>query len=161
MIVSNASPLIGLARIGKIDILPRLYGSILVPTAVWEEVVVRGAGQPGADQIASAPWVESRVPQNHSLVRALQQDLDAGEAAAIALALEVQPVFLLMDERLGRETARHLGMCCLGTVGVLVEAKRKGLLPTVGECLFALRDVAGFHLNEALVRKVISDEGEG
>lgn len=161
MIVSNASPLIALARIGKIDLLASLHKKVLVSAAVWEEVVVRGLGQPGAAELASAQWVEVKRPRNHELVRALQLDLDAGEAETIALALESQPILVLMDERLGRETARHLGLRCSGTVGVLIEAKRAGLIPSVGECLHALRDTAGFHLEESLIQRVLGDEGEG
>ncbi len=55
-VVSNASPLINLARIGKLDLLHDLYGELIIPEAVWREVVVDGAGQPGADQVKGATW---------------------------------------------------------------------------------------------------------
>lgn len=109
-IVSNASPLINLARIGKLDLLHQLYGELIVPEAVWQEVVVEGSGHPGADEVKTAPWIKMRAVTNRPLVQALRQDLDAGEAEAIALALEVGAELLLMDEHLGRETARHLGL---------------------------------------------------
>lgn len=86
-IVSNASPLINLARIGKLDLLRELYGELLVPKAVWQEVVVKGGGQPGADEVRAATWIKTHAVTNRQLVQALQQDLDAGEAEAIALAI--------------------------------------------------------------------------
>jgi len=104
MIVSDASILINLARIGELDLLWKLYGELIVPEAVWQEVVVNGAGQPGAEDINTADWVKRALVKNRYLVQALRQDLDAGEAEAIALALEVEAELLLMDERLGRES---------------------------------------------------------
>ncbi len=143
-VVSNASPLINLVRIGKLDLLRELYGALTIPEAVWREVVVEGAGQPGADEVQAAAWIKTQAATNRQLVRALQQGLDAGEAEAIALALEIEAELLLMDERLGRESAGHLGLRYTGLIGVLIEAKRRGLIRAVKPHLDALRDMAGF-----------------
>jgi uncharacterized protein len=159
-IVSNASPLINLAHIGKLDLLHRLYDSVLIPQAVWDEVVVQGAGQPGAEEVSSAPWIRRSVVTNAQLVWALRQDLDAGEAEAIVLALETQAELLLMDERLGRETAHHMGLRYTGLVGLLIEAKHKGFITEVKSYLDALRWEANFRVSNALYRRVLRDEGE-
>lgn len=159
-VVSNASPLINLARIGKLTLLRDLYGELIVPEAVWQEVVVEGAGQPGADEVESATWIKTQAATNRQLVNALQQDLDAGEAEAIALTLEMGAELLLMDEHLGRETARHLGLRYVGLVGALVEAKHRGLIRAVKMHLDALRDIAGFRVVDALYARVLQDEGE-
>jgi len=87
-IVSNASPLIALVRIGQLDLLRQLYSEIIIPEAVWHEVVVEGADQPGAEVVSSASWIVRRTVTNRALVHGLQQELDAGEAEAIALAVE-------------------------------------------------------------------------
>jgi len=84
-VVSNTSALINLARIGKLDLLCELYGQIIIPHAVWQEIVVEGAGQPGADEVKSATWIKTQAPISRNLVHVLQQDLDAGEAEAIAV----------------------------------------------------------------------------
>ena len=107
IVVSDASAPINLARIGELDLLRKLYSEIVVPEAVWQEVVVNGAGQPGAEEISTVDWVKRMLVKNRHLVQALRQDLDAGEAEAIALALESEADLLLMDERLGRESAHH------------------------------------------------------
>ena len=159
-VVSNASPLINLARIGKLTLLRDLYGELIVPEAVWQEVVIEGAGQPGADEVESATWIKTQAATNRQLVNALQQDLDAGEAEAIALTLEIGAELLLMDEHLGRETARHLGLRYVGLVGALVEAKHRGLIRAVKTHLDALRDIAGFRVVDALYARVLQDEGE-
>ncbi|MBP8985616.1 MAG: DUF3368 domain-containing protein [Syntrophobacterales bacterium] len=159
-VVSNASPLINLAWIGKLDLLRRLYGEVFIPEAVWHEVTIEGAGQPGANEVKAATWIKVRSVANTSLVQALRQELDAGEAEAIVMALELKSELLLMDERVGREVARHLGLRYTGLIGLLVEAKHKGLLSAVKPHLDALRNVAGFRIRDALYARVLKDEGE-
>jgi predicted nucleic acid-binding protein len=159
-IVSNASPLIHLARIGQLDLLHQLYGELVVPEAVWHEVVVEGAGQPGADEVQTAAWIKQQAVSNSQLVRVLQQELDAGEAEAIALAVEMKAELLLMDERMGRETAQHLGLRYVGLIGVLIEAKHKGLLSVIKPSLDTLRNVTGFRVSNALYERGLQDEGE-
>jgi hypothetical protein len=159
-IVSNASPLINLARIGKLGLLQELYGELIIPEAVWREVVIEGAGQPGAGEVKASNWIKTRAATNKELQQALEQELDAGEAEAIALAMGIGADLLLMDEHLGREVARHLGVRCTGLIGVLIEAKHKGLIPAVKPPLDSLRGIAGFHINDTLYLRVLQDEGE-
>ena len=159
-VVSNSSPLINLARIGKLTLLRELFGVLIVPDAVWQEVVVEGAGQPGADEVRSAEWIQRQAVMNTQLVQALQQDLDAGEAEAIALSLELGADLLLMDENLGRQTARHLGLRYVGLIGALVMAKRRGLISAVKPHLDLLRDIAGFRVDAALYDHVLKDQSE-
>lgn len=159
-VVSNASPLINLARIGKLDLLRQLYGELFIPKAVWQEVVTDGVGQPGAVEVKVATWIKVQSVTNTLLVRALRQELDAGEAEAIVLALEMESEVLLMDERLGRDVAQHLGLRYIGLIGVLIEAKHKGVLSAVKHHLDELRNVAGFRIRDALYVRVLQDEGE-
>lgn len=159
-VVSNASPLINLARIGRLDLLRELYGEVCIPNAVWQEVVVDGAGLPGAELVARARWIKRRKAKNAMLVRALRQDLDAGEAEAIVLAGELKAELLLMDESLGRETARHLGLQFIGIVGILLEAKHTGHIEAIKPLLDALRETAGFRIQQALYVRVLQDTGE-
>jgi predicted nucleic acid-binding protein len=159
-VVCNASPLINLARVSKLDLLRQLYGELHIPKAVWHEVVEKGVGQAGADQVQTTLWIKTQVIANLPLARALQQDLDVGEAEAIVLALETGADLLIMDERLGRETAHHLGLRYIGLIGVLIAAKRRGLIREIKPHLDSLRDVAGFRVDEALYRRVLKDEKE-
>jgi predicted nucleic acid-binding protein len=159
-VVSNASPLINLARISKLDLLREVYGELIIPEAVWHEVVVEGTDQPGADEVKTVSWIKRQAATNRQLVQALRQELDAGEAESIALALEITAELLLMDEHLGREVARHFGLRYTGLIGVFIEAKRKGLIHTVKPYLDSLRDIAGFHIGEGLYLRVLQDEEE-
>ncbi len=159
-VVSNASPLIGLARIGELRLLRQLYGELVIPEAVEHEVVVEGAELPAADQVGKATWIKTGTVSNKQLVRVLQENLGAGEAEAIALALETEAELLLLDEYRGRQTALHLGLRYTGLVGILIEAKGKGYIGSVKGHLNSLRDVAGFYVSERLYMHVIQDEGE-
>jgi hypothetical protein len=160
IVVSNTSPLINLAHIGQLNLLQQLYGALLIPEAVWHEIVVQGVRQPGADEVQAATWIHTQAVTNRALVRALQQELDAGESEAIALALEAGADILVMDERLGRETAQHLGLHYVGLIGVLIAAKHQGFITAVKPHLDAVRLAANFRVSDALYRRVLQDEGE-
>ena len=90
----------------------------------------------------------------------MRQELNAGEAEAIVLTLETQAELLLMDERVGREVARHFGLRYTGLIGVLIEAKHKGVLSAVKPHLDELRNIAGFRISDALYIRVLQDERE-
>ncbi len=72
--VSDASPLISLARIGQLDLLHQLFGELIIPEAVWHEVVVKGAGQAGADEVKGTSWIKTQAIANKPLAQALQAE---------------------------------------------------------------------------------------
>jgi predicted nucleic acid-binding protein len=91
--VSDSSPLIHLAKIEALELISRLYSRILIPPAVWQEVVEESDGRPGALEVrraVAAGWMLKQAAENKALVIALRQTLDNGEAEAIALATELQ-----------------------------------------------------------------------
>ncbi len=94
------------------------------------------------------------------MVRALQQNLDAGESEAIALALESKANLLLMDERLGWDTARYMDLYFTRILGIFIESKRKGIVTDIKQLLDKLRDKAGFRVSEPLYKRVLRDSGE-
>ncbi|MEZ5584648.1 MAG: DUF3368 domain-containing protein [Candidatus Competibacteraceae bacterium] len=97
---------------------------------------------------------------NRPLVTALREHLDAGEAETLALAVECPPALVLMDEREGRHTAQRLGIKTVGVVGVLIEAKVRGLIPQVGPLLEQLRQEAGFFLSDRVIHDARAFCGE-
>jgi predicted nucleic acid-binding protein len=159
-VISDASPLVSLARIEALELLSTIYGTVTLPEAVWHEVVVDAEGQPGAKAIRDASWIETQTVSNQDLVQALRQDLDDGEAEAIALAVETDSPILIMDDQHGRARADHFEIPCIGVIGVLIEAKDKGHIRSVRSYLDALRKEAGFHIGDQLYRRVLRDEGE-
>jgi uncharacterized protein len=159
IVVSDASPLIGLAAVGQLDLLQRLYGEVVIPVAVHRELTT-SSDAPGAAQVASASWMRVQAVQDRSVVDALSLHLDVGEAEAIALAVEVEAELLLMDERRGRSAAVRLGRRVVGVLGVLIEAKKSGHVAAVRPVLEALTIQAGFRVSEQLRRQVLEAAGE-
>jgi predicted nucleic acid-binding protein len=129
IVVSDASPLISLAVAGYLDVLQSLYGRVIIPEAVYQEVTGGVPRLPGALAIQELQWIVSQPVQNDAMVRALQGELDHGEAEAIALAVELQAGLILIDERRARAIAARMGLNVVGVLGVLVEAKHKALVP--------------------------------
>lgn len=129
-VVSDASPLIALARIGHFDLLPKLYGIIVIPTEVYNEVVIAGAGLPGAKQTAGANWIQiSAVRDAAALKMAVEKTgLGAGEVSAVILAQELSADLLLVDEWKARRFALAEGLSVKGCIGILESFHRRGLL---------------------------------
>ena len=160
MIVSNTSPIINLACIGRLDWLPMLYGEIVIPPAVFHEITVAPPNSPGAVEVRTAAWIRQYPVNNPPLVASLLLELDPGEAEAIACALEVKAKLLLIDERRGRLVAHRLGLSVTGLMGVLLLARKRGLIDSIRPSLDDLRRVAGFWISDALYRRVIEEAGE-
>lgn len=90
IVVSDASPLINLARVEQFELLAAFYGQVIIPQAVYDEVVVRGQGREGSAEVQNASWIDVCEPKDDLAVRALATELGRGEAAAIILAQERQ-----------------------------------------------------------------------
>lgn len=157
-IVCNSGPLIALGILGKLELLRLLFGDVLVPEAVRDEIVHGGAKLAGLENFQRAHWIRVLPPKGHDpLLEAL---LDVGEAAVIALARELGTPVVLIDERKARKVARDVyGLQTIGTARILIEAKKKGLLPQVGEALATLRR-EGYWIHEDIVRAALREAGE-
>lgn len=160
IIISDTSPLINLAAVGQLDLLRQLYDRVIIPQAIYDEIVVAGVGQPGAAEVKTASWIETRRSQDQVLVNVLKLELDRGEAEALALAVELKVDLLLIDERKGRIIATRLGLTHIGLLGALVEAKQRGLLSAVKPILDDLIAKAGFWISADLYRRVLQAVAE-
>jgi predicted nucleic acid-binding protein len=160
IVVSDTTPVMNLAVIGRLDLLQQLYTTITIPEAVFHEVCVAGAGQAGAQDVSAAPWIDRRSVVDVGLANSLMLELDEGEAEAITLAIELKADLLLMDERRGRSVAARLGIKHIGLLGALVEAKHAGFIIAVKPILDALMEQAGFWVSPALYAHVLLVTGE-
>ena len=129
LVITDASVLIGLARAGHLRLLPDLFGEVVAPTAVADEF---------GERLAWLRVVSVEEPEALGELRALK--LDPGETEAIALALAHPDATLLIDERRGRRYAAFRGLRIVGTFGLVVLAKRSGLVPAVRPVFDALMD---------------------
>jgi predicted nucleic acid-binding protein len=144
--VVDSTCLIGLERIGRLDVLPSLLEPIHAPPAVIAE-------------FGSRPdWLTLTPPANRGTIAVLELIVDAGEAEAIALGYELK-CRIILDDRKARIAARRLGVQITGTVGLLVKAKRDGIIPALLPLLDAL-DASHFHVSRALRAEALRLAGE-
>ena len=155
IVVADASPLVALARIGRLELLHSIFGGVLLPEAVWQELVGAGVERSGVSEFFEASWVQRRPAADSGLVALLRRDLGAGESEAIALAREIGADLLLIDERMGRLAAKRLGLKVTGLVGILIEARERGLITNAEEIVTDLHQKAGFWLSDELRRLVV------
>jgi len=160
IVVSNTSPLTNLAAIGQFGLLKRLYGEVIIAEGVWRELNAGDKQWPGSADVAVSDWIGRRLAQDGALITTLERDLDRGEAETIALAIELKADVTLLDEREGRRAAQRLGLRVLGVVGILLAAKSRGFIQSVRPHLDALRQVAGFYIDDALYDHALSLAGE-
>jgi hypothetical protein len=162
-VVSDTSVLIHLAGIDRFSLLRRLYAELTIPQAVWRETVEEGSGRPGALETRSAHtsgWIEVSAPDTDTdPSRQLREALDVGEAEALALADQLQADLVLLDESAARRWAEELEIPKTGTVGVLLRAKREGLIDAVRPALDALRKTA-FWIDDSLYRHALDAANE-
>jgi hypothetical protein len=155
IVVSDTSPINNLAAINQLHLLHQLYGTVLIPEAVYQELTDPDFPVAGATEVQTFNWIQTRAVSDRTLVEALSSELDIGEAEAIALAVEIQADQVLIDERRGRLVATRLNLRYTGILGILVEAKSQGLIAEIKPLLDALINKAGFWVAEPLYNGVL------
>jgi predicted nucleic acid-binding protein len=157
-VVCDAGPLVALAKLGRLEIFRELYGRVLVPEAVFREVSEAGAGRAAASELDTAAWVDRVVGAAPEPL--LASELGPGEAAVIAVARQQGARLVILDERKARRIAeRAYGLRVKGSAGVLVAAKRAGLLETVRPLLRALVAV-GYYVSDRVIEEACRQAGE-
>lgn len=152
---ADTGPLIALARVERLSLLPRLLGIGLIPPAVHREARIE-SGRPGGARIGdalAAGWLRAGTLADDEHVANLLRVVDAGEAEAMALCLQGQAGLLLIDDAKGRRVARRAGIPLVGVAGILLGAKSSGLLAAVGPVLDDLATV-GYRLSGQLTDEV-------
>lgn len=162
IVVSDTSALSNLAVVKQLSLLQQLYGTVIIPQAVAQELANASPENLTIRAVLELAWIETRQVTNPTMVEMLQDDheLDEGEAEAITLAFELQAQRLLIDERLGRREAIRLGLPVTGVLGGLIAAKTEGMLPAVKTIIDDLVAKAGFWVNEQLYAEVLRVAGE-
>jgi len=162
LVVSNTSPLVYLAALGDLALLPDLFSRIVIPRAVFQEIAVGGASLPVARAVQGAlsSWLSVTDIVSTSRAKGFQHaGLHAGESEAIVLATEVDSQALLMDDRDGVRAAQAAGINVIRTPGIYRLAKDRRMIPAVRPKLDELRK-AGFWLREEHYRKILDSLGE-
>jgi predicted nucleic acid-binding protein len=152
LLSGDTSPLTALIQVNRLGLLQELYGKVLIPEAVCRELIRSHPRLPA--------FLETRSVRDRAAVSHLGSELDLGEAEAIVLAKEVGASLLLMDEKLGRLAAAREGLAITGLMGVLIAAKRRGMVVSIRELVGEIEVEAGFRVSEAVKREVFRAAGE-
>jgi uncharacterized protein len=162
IIVSDTSAISNLILVELIELLPKIFTTIVVPQAVSQELLANGQQHQITQFVQSANWINVHSVQNLSQVESLQKEfsLDLGEAQSIALAMQLQASRLLIDERLGRIAAKQKGLKITGILGVLLIAKQQALISEVKPWMDRLIGQANFRIHPLLYQDVLRLAGE-
>ena len=152
IVVSDTSPLTALLTVNRSEVLPQLFAEVVVPRTVWDEL--------RRSHIELPEWLKMQDVSDAQETARLAELLDEGEAEAIELAKELHADLLLIDERKGRRVAAEEGVPVIGLLGVVLLAKRRGLIPSARAMMAALRTEAGAYLSDELLDKALASVGE-
>jgi predicted nucleic acid-binding protein len=147
-VVSDTSPLLGLSAIGYLELLKDQFGEVFIPQSVLAELKVE------------TDFRGTSAIQHEPLAKSLLLELHKGEAEALTLAMDLGLDMIVMDERIGRERAKALGLKTVGILGVLLSAKKHGKIDSVGDAMKALRKEIGFFISVSLYQEILRQAGE-
>lgn len=146
-VVCNSTVLIALSRINHLWILRKLFGEVAIPNAVYDEVVIKGEGKPGAKDVAKANWIYVKDIVDLASFHQLNSALDPGESEVIILANAIKADLVILDDGRAREFATRIGLNVIGTFALLYEAKDKGLISELKPLFDALK-LSGFYIGK-------------
>ena len=152
-VISNTSPLQYLHQLGLLHVLPALAGRVIVPPAVLQELAAGRAQGINLPELIGLDWVTVRHPSSQAALP-LVTDLGPGETEVLAPALESSDAVVILDDALARQVAVTFGIRLRGTLGILLDAKRAGLVPTIApllDQLHALRFRLSSHTRAAIL----------
>ena len=158
-IVVNSTPLISLALLDQLDLLKMIFGEVIVPCAVYDEVVTRGADKTGYKNLSAVQWFCIEEVINQALKQSIMIELDEGEAEVICIAKEKGIKRVCIDEFAGRKYAKLLGLDVIGTLGVLLIAKEKGYIQKIKPCIDKLI-ANNRHIGASVYNEVLRKAGE-
>jgi len=156
-IISNTTPILSLLKIDKLDLLKELYGIVIVPFAVYQEIE-EGKEKPYYQDLTSLDWIEIRNIKNPNS-REYLIDLDDGEAEVLVLAKEIRADLVILDEIMGRRYAKRFEINLTGTIGILLKAKENGLVTSIKKLTLELVE-KGTWLNPKLISKALKIANE-
>ena len=160
IVVSNTSPITSLAAIGYLNLLHDIYGTIIIPLAGYEEMTGLGYAVPSTIEVQTLSWIEKRELEDRLLLAELQKELHQGESETIALAISLNADRVIIDENPGRKKAISLGLNVIGTLGILLIAKKRRLISTIQPLMDNLIFKAGFRVNQRLYLDILKSAQE-
>ena len=160
IVVSDTTLFSNFIQIDRLDLLRTVYGNVVIPRKVYEEVLILGTAQIDLTTFLNANWITVQNPVLTDLVRQLLIHLDAGESEAIALAEELRADYRLTDDGKARKVAHSLGLRVTGSIGVLIQAKALGIAAEVKPLLDQLIVKSGYWISKNLYDAILKNVNE-
>lgn len=157
--VIDTGPLVFLAKLDRLELLRSSTETVYIPTAVLDEVLVKSDIAAEVVRSATETWLSVQEVTNQQSLEFLLADLDLGEAEVIALAKEIDAERVIMDDLDARRFARRVGLKPIGTLGLLLAARLRDEIPSVGQEIEKLESL-GFYASPALVKAILREAGE-
>ncbi len=152
IVVSDSSPLIALSSVDRLDLMQLKFETIIIPVSVRDEIM----GTAAKITVELPSFIRVEPVAAELPVRFLKLNLHAGESEAIALALERGIQGIILDDKQARETADELGLKVIGTLGVLILAKRKGFLSEVRPIMAQIIERVNFRIAPSVLNRALS-----
>ena len=152
-VIVNSTPLIILSKIGELEILKNLYGEIIIPRAVFEEVTIKSY------VIKNLSWIKIFEVQDKSNRKIYQTKLHYGEVEVMMLAKEISANLLVIDDNAAKKTAKFLGFKVTGTLGILLKAKEEKIISEVRPILEKMLSEK-FYISDKIINLVLKTAGE-
>jgi predicted nucleic acid-binding protein len=159
IVVSDSTILIGLAKIGKLDLLKQIFSRVFVPEEVFKEVVERAEEKPGSKIIKKASWIKTKPVKDKTQVSFLLGSLEKGEAEVLVLARELKADLILIDEEKVRKSAVIAGFNVMGLLGLFILAKNLCLIHEVRPLIDELR-IKKFRISNRIISETLKRAGE-
>ena len=159
IVISDSTILIGLVKIGKLDLLKEIFFKVYIPEEVFKEVVERGKEKPGSKVIKEAAWIEPKPVKDKMQVAFLLGSLEKGEAEVLVLGRELETDLILLDEENARKSAVIAGFEIMGLLGLFILAKNLGLIHEVRPLVDKLM-IKKFRISDKIIEKTLKKAGE-
>jgi uncharacterized protein len=160
IVISDTSALSALIRVGQLTLLKSLFGSIIIPEKVAEELNELNAFHIDISEFTNSDWIIIKQPTDLPLLHRLLTQLDEGEANAITLAVELSADLLIIDELKGRSVATALSINITGLAGILILAKQEGYLQTIKPLLDRILKETSFRISSTLYNHILIKANE-
>lgn len=161
-VASDTAPLSTLAQMGWLDWLRQRWGEVIAPEAVWAELgkMKDPVTTAALDSARHDGWLRILPASNVRLTNSLLEEIDPGEAETIALALEIGAEFVMIDDRVARESAKRHGLRLAGTMSMVIWAKRQGIIPSARDAALLVRQRTRFFLSDDFIEEIAHEAGE-
>lgn len=156
-VIVNSTPLIILGKIDELEILKDLYGEIIIPQAVFEEVTIKNDF--AKEKILNSSWIKILEVQDKTNRKIYQAKLHDGEVEVMMLAKEISAELLIIDDNAAKKTAKFLEFKVTGTLGILLKAKSKKIISEVKPILEKMLN-KNFYIDEKIIKLVLKTAGE-